>query len=54
MLYSADVCCACRIAEVVRSCGPEEPPMRALMQNAYGKDWVSMNNARKVRAAAAC
>jgi hypothetical protein len=23
--------------------------MGALMQNAYGKDWVSMNMARKVR-----
>lgn len=38
---------AYRTAEVVRSCGPQEPRMGALMQNAYGKDWVSMNMARK-------
>lgn len=34
---------------MVRACGPEEPRMGALMQNAYGKGWIGMNLARKVR-----
>uniref|UniRef100_A0A7S3QQ17 Uncharacterized protein n=1 Tax=Dunaliella tertiolecta TaxID=3047 RepID=A0A7S3QQ17_DUNTE len=42
-----------RSADVVRNCGPEEPPIKHLVQGAYQEDWVKLNMQREGMAAAA-
>lgn len=37
-----------RTAEEVRNFGPNEPPVKGLVQGAYSKAWVDMNLARQV------
>lgn len=39
-----------RTADVVRVCGPVEPPIKHLVQGAYQEDWVHQNMVKETRA----
>lgn len=44
--YTYGMPSAYRTAEQVRSAGPEEPPMKYVVQGAYQHDWIRMNQTR--------